>query len=103
MANAARHFPMRATQKAIDLSTFVIVAGSIEIPRIAMSMQLARQPAQPQRPMGQVFQFVKPANAPPPPATSPIAEGAGAASPPVADGPPDYSSGDGAIGGEPAA
>jgi hypothetical protein len=111
MANAARHFPMKATQKAIDVSMLMIVAFSIEAPRIGISIQLARrgQPPQPRRPPAQVFQFVHPnqgsPNAPPPPATSPqppMGEGAGAM-PPVAEGPPDYSADIDAIGGEPAA
>lgn len=106
-ANAARHFPLKATQKAIDCTTFVFVMGSMEIPRLHMSIQLARRPPAPARPPAQVFQFRPVPNAPPPPATSAQtapqpAEGAGA-QPPVAEGPFDYSSDPGAIGGEPAA
>jgi hypothetical protein len=108
MANAARHFPMRSTQKAIDVSMFLICAVSIEAPRIVLSMQIARQPRPPQRGPAQVFQFVSPQgspNAPASPATSSASppqqpdEGAGA----LADAPIDPSSFDGALGSDPAA
>lgn len=112
MANAARHFPLRTTQKAIDISMLIICAASIETPRIALSIQRARAPkGQGQRGPAQVFQFVpNPANAPPPPATAPPPPtpvtglgGAGVGSPPIAEGPHDLSSDLDAIGGEPAA
>jgi hypothetical protein len=102
MANAARHFPLKTTQKALDVTMLMLVAGSIEVPRIVLSMQLARSPQRPlQRPQAVVYPFP---TAPAPPATSTAAtvEGAGAA-PPIADAPPDYSADMDAIGGEPAA
>lgn len=104
MANAARHFPLKTTQKALDVTMLMIVAFSVEAPRIGMSVQLMRQRGtQPRRPPAQVFQFVNP-NAPPPSATSAPPPGAvGAGSPPVADVPHDASSDLDAIGGEPAA
>ena len=66
LANAARHFPLKATQKAIDVSALIICAVAIEAPRITMSMQLSRQPLRPPRPFGpaQVFQFRTPASQP---------------------------------------
>lgn len=103
MANAARHFPMKATQKAIDVGALIVVAFTIETPRVGMSLALAKQKNRPApRGPAQVFQFVNP-NAPAPPTTSgPSSEGAGA-SPPLAEGPIDLSAGLDAIGGEPAA
>jgi hypothetical protein len=113
MANAARHFPMKAAQKTIDVSMLLITAFSIEAPRIAMSMQLAR--AKNSRPIGaprgpaQVFQFINPnppASGTSPAATQPASSGpaaGGDAGVPVQDMPPDPSSEQGAIGGEPAA
>lgn len=118
MANAARHFPLRATQKALDVTMFIITAFSIEAPRIALSMQIARGhgPAhgQAQRVPAQVFQFINP-NAPNAPASPPpareganmaFATGNGAPAPSpippsatVAGAPHDTSSGLDAIGG----
>lgn len=101
MANAARHFPLRATQKAIDVTMLIITAVSIEAPRIALSMQIARgvRPMPQQRGPAQVFHFTPNATAGPP-----QAERASAAPSSVAaDAPPDMSSDQGAIGGEPAA
>jgi hypothetical protein len=121
MANAARHFPLKTTQKAIDVTMLFITAFAIDAPRFVMSMQLARarngpQPSSPRGP-AQVFQFV-----PPNPATSSApaappqgeAAKASAAVPPTADAPyaaktdasilpHDHSSDIDAIGGEPAA
>jgi hypothetical protein len=105
MARAARHFPLRTTQKALDVTMLFITAFAIDAPRFVMSMQLARarngtQPTSPRGP-AQVFQFVSPA-APPSPAASEAAK-ASAAVPPTADAPHDASSDIDAIGGEPAA
>jgi hypothetical protein len=107
MANAARHFPLRATQKALDVSMLMITAFSIEAPRIVLSMQLAKQGhPRPQRGPAQVFQFHNP-NAPASPTTPanppPPAGGAGVTSQGAMDAPPDFSADPGAIGGEPAA
>jgi hypothetical protein len=109
MANAARHFPLRATQKALDVSMLFITAFSIEAPRIVLSMQLAKAgnlQGQPRRGPAQVFQFHNP-NAPASPTTPanppPPAGGAGVASQTTMDAPPDFSADPGAIGGEPAA
>jgi hypothetical protein len=112
MANAARHFPLRTTQKALDVSMLLIVAFSIEAPRIALSMQIAKLggvPRAAQRGPAQVFQFTNP-NAPASPTTpaspSPPAGGAGVPPQqpaPAADAPHDVSSNIDAIGGEPAA
>jgi hypothetical protein len=112
MANAARHFPLRTTQKALDVSMLLITAFSIEAPRVVMSMQLARSPLrsqpQPQRGPAQVFQFINPnapaspttPSAPPPPSGS-----AGATAPSTAPdaAPVDRSAELDAIGGEPVA
>jgi hypothetical protein len=107
MANAARHFPLHTTQKALDVTMLIVTAFSIDAPRIAMSVQLAKQPQrQPQRGPAQVFQFhPSPAPAPsaaPPPSASADAAGAAPLAP-MPDAPPDPSSDAGAIGGEPAA
>jgi hypothetical protein len=72
MANAARHFPVAAAQKTIDVTTLILVAFSIEAPRISISMQIAkglgRTAPAPARGPAQVFQFVpNPAQANPPP------------------------------------
>jgi hypothetical protein len=99
MANAARHFPLKTTQKAIDVSMLIIVAFSVETPRIVLSIQKARQPAPVMRGPAQVFQFHPPQQAQPTPAapTTPQSPGGdGQAPPDVAEGPPDY----GAFGGE---
>lgn len=111
MANAARHFPLKATQKAIDVSAFVMAAFIIESPRIIRSAQLARQPRTPPRGPAQVFYpFAAtgpaPQAAPPsPPGTPPAAAATssgpppvdgGGPLPPIAEGPPDPS----AFGGE---
>jgi hypothetical protein len=108
MANAARHFPLHTTQKALDVTMLIVTAFSIDAPRIMLSMQLARQPQrQQQRGPAQVFQFVNPASAPAPSAAtappSPSADAAGAAPIAPMDAPHDASSDAGAIGGEPAA
>jgi hypothetical protein len=107
MANAARHFPLHTTQKALDVTMLVVTAFSIDAPRIMLSMQLARQPQrQPQRGPAQVFQFHPPSAPAPSAATappSPSADAAGAAPIAPMDAPPDHSADAGAIGGEPAA
>jgi hypothetical protein len=61
MANAARHFPVKAAQKTIDVATLLIVGFAVETPRVVRSIQLARMP-QPAAPRGpaQVFQFHSP-------------------------------------------
>ena len=109
LANAARHFPVKTTQKAIDMSALIFCVIQMETPRVVISRQLAAQRARgPQRGPAQVFQFVNPnPPTPPPSATAPQATasppGAGGGSPMMADGPADLSSNLDAIGGEPAA
>ena len=104
MANAARHFPLKTTQKAIDVGAFIMCAFIIESPRVIRSVQLSKAPKQPSRGPAQVFQFVQP-TAPPPPnppqpsatsAAPPTGSAEGSGMPPIADGPPDMS----AFGGE---
>jgi hypothetical protein len=102
MANAARHFPLKATQKAIDVTALLMCGAMIETPRILHSVRAARAPKPPPRGPAQVFQFVPPGSPPPPPAspaaptTSGPAPDSGPGMPPMADGPPDMS----AFGGE---
>ena len=99
-ANAARHFPLKATQKAIDVSALVIVCFAMEAPRVVRSVQIARAPKPPpNRGPAQVFQFVTPTNpgaSTPAPAATATPTGDGAGQPPIAEGPPDLS----AFGGE---
>ena len=100
LANALRHMPIKAAQKTIDYSTFVMVAFVMETPRVVRSMQLAREPAPARRGPAQVFQFhpnpsqdgLRPAGPPTPTATpqsTPAAGGSGAPPELFADGPPD--------------
>jgi hypothetical protein len=110
ISRAARHFPLHTTQKALDVTMLFITAFSIDAPRFVMSMQIARaknspQP-QPARGPAQVFQFYPPNPRDPAPAVQPsggdaVASAAGPNH--TADAPPDVSSDQGAIGGEPAA
>jgi hypothetical protein len=82
MTNAARHFPVKAAQKTIDVATLMIVGFAIETPRVVRSIQLARapQPA-PSRGPAQVFQFHPPQ--PPAATTTPTpSPGAGASGSP---------------------
>jgi hypothetical protein len=106
LANAARHFPVRATQKAIDLSALIFCAVQMETPRFVISRQLAAQRAKgPPRGPAQVFQF-NGRPTPPPSATAspPPSQGdAGGGSPIMADAPLDPSAFDGALGSDPAA
>lgn len=108
MANAARHFPLKATQKAIDCGAFIMAAFVIESPRIIRSAQLARQPRQPPRgnPYAGTAQVYypfaanpiptpSPSPSPPPPAAA-VSPNDGAGLPPIAEGPPDPT----AFGGE---
>ena len=60
LANALRHLPIKAAQKTIDYTTFAFVAFSIEMPRIGLSIQKAREPQSAARPTAQVFQFHPP-------------------------------------------
>jgi hypothetical protein len=103
LANALRHMPIRAAQKTIDYSTLVMVMFVMETPRIVRSIQIARTPKVSPRGPAQVFYPFAPVN-PPPGANTPAAaaattpptgDGSGV-SPPVAEGPPDFS----AFGGE---
>jgi hypothetical protein len=113
LANAARHFPVKTTQRAIDMSALIFCVVQMETPRFVISRQLAAQRARggPPRGPAQVFQFVNPnAPTPPPSATATAAAPTGAAGagggspqPPMADGPIDPSSFDGALGSDPAA
>jgi len=102
MANAARHFPLKTTQKAIDVGAFIMAAFIIESPRVIRSVQLARAPKGPQRGPAQVFQFVhpqpqpqpqpqpvQPASPPQSPAASATSPTDGGGTPPIAEGPPD--------------
>lgn len=95
LANALRHMPIRAAQKTIDYSTFVMMVFVMETPRIAKSVQLARAGAQPApRPAAPVFQFVRPSQPPSPttPPASPTTPPANSGAPPdLAVGPPDGS------------
>jgi hypothetical protein len=116
MVNAARHFPLHATQKTIDVAMLVMIAFSIEMPRIGISMQIAKGKASPPRRPAQTFQFnpfINPNAASPPspspPSPPPAASGA-SGGPPAADAPPsaayaagphDASSDIDAIGGAP--
>jgi hypothetical protein len=87
LANALRHMPIKAAQKTIDYSTFVMVAFVMETPRIVRSVQLARTPKPTNRGPAQVFQFHPPQQTPTVPTTPPT--GNGQASPDFAEGPPD--------------
>jgi hypothetical protein len=91
MANAARHFPLRATQKAIDVAMLIITAFAIDAPRIALSIQIAKQRnSGVPRAGAQVFQFINPnASASPPPREAAAAGASADQSPAVdADAPP---------------
>lgn len=83
MVNVARHYPLKATQKAIDIFALMMAGAAIETPRIIRSVQLAKAgPARHEPPRGpaQVFKFTpNPAQHPSPPAP---------ASPPPAHEPP---------------
>jgi len=77
MANALRHLPIKAAQKAVDYAAFAMVAFSIETPRIVVSAQLAAQ-KKGQRPAprgpAEIFQFTGgPAKAPGAPPGGPSA------------------------------
>ena len=103
LANAARHFPMRTTQKALDIGVLIFCIVQIETPRVVMSSQLAKAKQQPPRGPAQVFQFRPPQPSGP---SSPIgsAPPSNGAQPPMAEAPgPDPSTFDGALGPDPAA
>jgi hypothetical protein len=103
LANALRHLPVHATQKAIDFGVLAFCVFEMETPRVVLSLQLAKQ-AKGQagaRPRGsaKIFDFV-----PPPPTGSPPPSGSNSrdesqstagATPPIADPPPDGIGGDG--------
>ena len=92
MTNAARHFPVKAAQKTIDVATFLMAAAVIETPRFMRSIQLARAPKAPNRGPAQVFQFHPNPPSQPPAATTPAqspAPGSQGPPPDFAEGPPD--------------
>jgi len=95
LANAARHFPVRTTQKAIDIGVLIMTAFVIDAPRIGMTIQQnkARAAAPPQQRRGpaQVFQFTpNPAQTGGAPSSQPSSSQAAQAPPPppLADPPP---------------
>lgn len=95
LANCLRHFPVQTTQKALDFAMLMFAAVQFELPRIGMSIQLARRgaaQAQAQRQPGgglgaTVMQFRQPHGPPHP--TPPNGAGGSEASPPIADPPAD--------------
>jgi hypothetical protein len=100
LANALRHFPVQATQKAIDFSVLAFCIFEMETPRIVKSVQLAKLPPhlrrQAQRGPAKIFEFnpPPPSDAPQPggsPTSGPVHQGA----PPSADQPHDET-----LGGE---
>lgn len=96
LANAARHLPVTMTQKALDFSALAMAFLQFDMPRIAISYQLARGQNpfmnQPQRPVAQVFPFPgSPFQPGPPP-------GAQVPRQPVSQGPGDMASGPAAAG-----
>jgi hypothetical protein len=103
LANAARHFPLKTTQKALDIGVLIFCIAQIETPRVVMSSTLAKQKAQPPRGPAQVFQFNgRPAPPPSATASSPSPQGdAGGGQ--MAAAPFDPSALDGALGSDPAA
>jgi hypothetical protein len=88
LGNALRHLPIKVAQKSIDYGALVVVAFAIETPRVVRSLQLARQPAPPQRGPAQVFQFhpnpqpSQPQAAATPPPASPTGQASGGSGPP---------------------
>ncbi len=60
VSNAMRHLPITVAQKAVDYAAFVMVAFSIESPRVVRSAQMAQaakgRPPGPRGP-AQVFEF----------------------------------------------
>lgn len=77
VANAARHLPIGATQKALDFAALAICTINIETPRVYASVRnsrarrAARDGQSPQGGGATVFQFrPPPPNSPPPPAPS---------------------------------
>lgn len=63
--NVARHYPIVATQKALDWGALIITTSLIYTPRvIAIRQRLAAPPPPPQQPAAPVFRFVPPS--PPP-------------------------------------
>jgi hypothetical protein len=79
LGNAMRHLPIQVAQKSLDFSALVMIAFSIETPRVVKSVQAARarqgRPAQAPRGPAQVFEFRQPSPSPasPPPAATPPA------------------------------
>ncbi len=94
LANALRHFPVRTTQKAIDMTALLMTAIAIEAPRVALSRR-NRRPQQ-QRPSATVFQFTRPAGAPSAASGDASQPNPASAPPPMAEGPQDFNG----IGGE---
>jgi len=94
LANAARHFPVRTTQKAIDIGVLIMTAFVIDAPRIGMTIQMSKAratPPTPRRGPAQVFQFTpNPAQNGGAPPTQPSAQQAAQTPPPppLADPPP---------------
>lgn len=76
IANAMRHLPIGATQKAIDFSALLICAINMETPRVYQSMRTARarrhqqqQQTETEAPGGAtVYAFTRPSSPPPQPA-----------------------------------
>lgn len=102
LANAARHLPVQATQKAVDFTMLAVAVATFDGPRVALDMQLrAQRQAQARQPShgSPVFAFVPPASGPPRPApaqsnpTSPLhptAATSGAQPPPPQEAPMTY-------------
>lgn len=72
IANAMRHLPIGATQKALDFTALMICVVNFESPRVYHSTVNARErrrqrssPATPEPPSATVYQFTQP-NSPPP-------------------------------------
>lgn len=75
LSNALRHFPIAATQKAIDIGSLVIAAFNFDGIRLATELRIRREArlrARPQpRGPAQVFQFVPGGTPQAPPQTPP--------------------------------
>lgn len=96
LANVMRHFPVQASQKAIDFGALIFAAFTIEMPRIGLSMQNARarrQAAQAQQPGATVYNLHRRG----PPHSPPNGASGQSGSPPIAD--PPMTDGDG-MGGD---
>jgi hypothetical protein len=91
LANALRHFPVQATQKAIDFSVLAFCIFEMETPRVVKSIALSKLPphlrrqAQAQRGPAKIFEFTPPPSDAPQPSGSPTSGSARQDSPGSAD------------------